>query len=61
MVSRKVSVLGANVLKFLCCRVHDLDITSDVSITVDFAELIEGLVCNVGNVQLMISYVTFNN
>lgn len=60
MVSRKVSVLGTNVFEFPGRRVHDLNITSDVSITVDFAELVEGLVCNVGNVQLMISYLTLN-
>lgn len=45
----------ANVLKRARAGVADLDIASDVSVTVDLGELTEGLVCDAGNVQLVVT------
>jgi hypothetical protein len=55
-VCSKIPILASNKFKLLCYRVHDLDITSEVPIPIDCAELVESLICDLGHIQLMVAY-----
>lgn len=55
MIRSEIPVFGSNILKLPGCWVNDLDIARDIPLPVDFAELIEGLVCYVGHVKLVVS------
>jgi hypothetical protein len=55
LISLEVPVLGTNVLKLACGRVDDLNITSKVLISIDLGEVTEGLVCDLGDIELMVA------
>lgn len=55
MFRRKVSILLADVLEVAGGRVDDLHIACHVPLAINFGELVEGLVSNVGHVKLVVS------
>jgi len=55
---REVTVLLANVLKLVSCRVQDLDVGGQVAIAVDFRELGKRLVSDIGDVELVIAFAS---
>ena len=55
LLGSEIAVGLSNVLVLSGGWVDDLDVRSEVPVTVDLRELIEGLVGNVRNIQLMVS------
>ena len=55
MFSSEIPVLLANVLKLVCNRVQDLDIAGQIPVAVNLGELVEMLICNGGNIELMVA------
>lgn len=51
----EVSVWNTNILKLSSISIQDLDVGCDISITINFRELAEGLICNFSDVQLVVS------
>lgn len=55
MLGCEVPVFGTNILELPRRRIDDLDVAGEVPISVDFAKLAEGLVCNVCDIELMVA------
>jgi hypothetical protein len=55
LVSLEVSVLGTNVLELACGWVDDLHIASKVLVSIDLGEVAEGLVCDLGDIELVVA------
>lgn len=55
MLGCEIPVWPSHVLELPGCRVNYLHIASDIFVAIDFAELVEGLVRNVGKVKLMVA------
>ena len=54
MLGCKVAVLSTNILEFSSRRVHNLDVASQVLVTPDLAELIEGKVGDIAQVKFVV-------
>lgn len=55
MVSSEVTVLISYILKFARCRIDYLHIASKVFLTVNLAETVEGLICDIYDIKFMIT------
>jgi hypothetical protein len=55
LVGFKVSVLGSNVLKLASGRVDNLHIASEVLVAIDFGEVAESLVGDLGDIEFMVT------
>lgn len=55
MFSSKITIFGSDILEDPCGWIFDLNIAGYILVTVHFAETVEGLVSNLGDVELMIS------
>lgn len=55
LLSGEVAVLRADVLELLRIGVHDLNIAREVLIAVDFREVIERFVSDLGHIELVVS------
>lgn len=55
MLRSEIPIFGPNVLKLPRCWIDYLDITSDVLLSIDFAELAEGLVGDLSYIKFVIA------
>ena len=46
----EIAVLSSDILKLSGNRIEDLHVACEISVAIDFGELVECLVCNLGNV-----------
>lgn len=51
----EVSVWNTNILELSSISIQNLDVGCNISITIHFCELAKGLICNLGDVQLVVS------
>ena len=56
MFGCEIPVWLSNILELSSRRIDYLHIARNISVAVDFAELVKGLVGNVGKVQLVVAY-----
>jgi hypothetical protein len=52
----EIAVFVSNKLKLSCCRVDNLNVASEVPVSVGCAELMESLVRNLGDIELVVAY-----
>ena len=58
MLGGEITVRLPNIFELTICRIKYLNVTCDISISVDFTELVECFIRNVGDVKLMVAYNT---
>lgn len=55
MFGGEIAILLPNILKFPSCGIQYLDVAGKISLAVNFAKAIEMLVCNICDIQLMVT------
>ena len=56
----KVAVPRSDIFELASCRIDNLHVARYILITVDFAEVAKRLICDIGQVKLMIAFREFD-